>query len=180
MNNENTHNKEIGLRIRTARKAKGISQTDLAKQLDKSLRTIQKYESGEIEVSIATLNDISRILGCESTYLIGYAPEKTTLSKLSDIFKFMFELDSLQKIGFNIEVQRPPIHDGWKCSISFNGKDFSEELNQDICLFLEQYKEIREQFKSGDISQEQFQRWKDTTLAYYAGLTLEEKEESKS
>ena len=47
MSNEKLHNNQIGLRIRTARKEKGINQTELANLLGKSLRTIQKYESGE-------------------------------------------------------------------------------------------------------------------------------------
>ena len=67
MNNENNQNKQIGLRIRTARKEKGLNQTELANLLDKSLRTIQKYESGEIEVSIATINAIAKVLDCPST-----------------------------------------------------------------------------------------------------------------
>ena len=58
MSNEKLHNNQIGLRIRTARKEKGINQTELANLLGKSLRTIQKYESGEIEVSIAMLNEL--------------------------------------------------------------------------------------------------------------------------
>ena len=70
MNNENNQNKQIGLRIRTARKEKGLNQTELANLLDKSLRTIQKYESGEIEVSIATINAIAKVLDCPSTYLL--------------------------------------------------------------------------------------------------------------
>ena len=45
--------KEIGLRIRSYRKEKGLSQTELAERIGKSLRTIQKYERGEIEMSVA-------------------------------------------------------------------------------------------------------------------------------
>ena len=48
--------KQIGLRIRTSRNQKGMNQTQLANALGKSLRTIQKYESCEIEVSIAMIN----------------------------------------------------------------------------------------------------------------------------
>ena len=44
-----TDNAEIGLRIRTLRKRKGYNQQELADILGKSLRTVQKYESGEIE-----------------------------------------------------------------------------------------------------------------------------------
>ena len=72
MSNEKLHNNQIGLRIRTARKEKGINQTELANLLGKSLRTIQKYESGEIEVSIAMLNEIAKDLDCESTYPVSY------------------------------------------------------------------------------------------------------------
>ena len=43
----------IGERIKTLRKKRGYNQKELADLLGKSLRTIQKYESGEIEVSIA-------------------------------------------------------------------------------------------------------------------------------
>ena len=43
---------EIGERIKAARKAAHLSQTELAQRLDKTMRTVQKYESGEIEPSI--------------------------------------------------------------------------------------------------------------------------------
>ena len=68
MSNENVHSSQIGLRIRTARKKKGMNQTELANLLGKSLRTIQKYESGEIEVSIAMINEIAKVLECAGVY----------------------------------------------------------------------------------------------------------------
>ena len=49
---------ELGMRIRAARKAAHLSQTELAEILGKTMRTIQKYESGEIEPSIAIINEI--------------------------------------------------------------------------------------------------------------------------
>ena len=44
---------EIGERIKAARKAAHLSQTELAQRLNKTMRTVQKYESGEIEPSIS-------------------------------------------------------------------------------------------------------------------------------
>ena len=41
----NSNPAEIGLRIKEARKAAKLSQTELATQLNKTLRTVQKYES---------------------------------------------------------------------------------------------------------------------------------------
>ena len=48
----------IGQRIKQLRKRKGLNQTELAQMLKKSLRTVQKYETGEIEVSIAVVNQL--------------------------------------------------------------------------------------------------------------------------
>ena len=175
MNNENNQNKQIGLRIRTARKEKGLNQTELANLLDKSLRTIQKYESGEIEVSIATINAIAKVLDCPSTYLIGYELERKPLSNLADVLQFFFQLDMIREIGFDIDVKRPPHYDGWQCSITFDGKDMSTELNQSLCLFLEDFKNIREEYKVYQRSFESSQEWQDKTLAYYSSVDLSDK-----
>ena len=175
MNNENNQNKQIGLRIRTARKEKGLNQTELANLLDKSLRTIQKYESGEIEVSIATINAIAKVLDCPSTYLIGYELERKPLSNLADVLQFFFQLDMIREIGFDIDVKRPPHYDGWQCSITFDGKDMSTELNQSLCLFLEDFKNIREEYKVYQRSFESYQEWQDKTLAYYSSVDLSDK-----
>ena len=175
MNNENNQNKQIGLRIRTARKEKGLNPTELANLLDKSLRTIQKYESGEIEVSIATINAIAKVLDCPSTYLIGYELERKPLSNLADVLQFFFQLDMIREIGFDIDVKRPPHYDGWQCSITFDGKDMSTELNQSLCLFLEDFKNIREEYKVYQRSFESYQEWQDKTLAYYSSVDLSDK-----
>ena len=42
----------IGQRIKQLRKRKGLNQTELAQMLKKSLRTVQKYETGENGVSL--------------------------------------------------------------------------------------------------------------------------------
>ena len=52
----------IGQRIKTLRKRKGLNQTQLANLIGKSLRTMQKYETGEIEVSIDVVMHWQNIL----------------------------------------------------------------------------------------------------------------------
>lgn len=39
--------------------------------ISKSLRTVQKYENGEIEINISTANDIARILDVSASYILG-------------------------------------------------------------------------------------------------------------
>ena len=176
MSNENVHSSQIGLRIRTARKNKGINQTELANLLGKSLRTIQKYESGEIEVSIAMVNEIAKVLECDSTYLMGYDSQAKPLSTFSDILNFFCLLDRVKDINFEIETKRPPHYDGWECTLKFNGKDRDATLNQDICLFLEEFERQREAVRIFQTDYENFLKWQDKTLAYHYGYKLEEKE----
>lgn len=67
---------DIGNRIKEARKAQHLSQTELANRLGKTMRTVQKYESGEIEPSIGVLNEIANILNISPAELIGYREEE--------------------------------------------------------------------------------------------------------
>ncbi|WP_294621680.1 helix-turn-helix transcriptional regulator [uncultured Roseovarius sp.] len=55
--------KAIGARIRTYRKALGLSQTDLAKEIGITFQQVQKYESGANRVAASRLWDISDALG---------------------------------------------------------------------------------------------------------------------
>ena len=64
----------IGQRIKTLRKSKGLNQQDLANLLGKSLRTVQKYETGEIEVSIAIVNELAKLLDKLGVDLIELEP----------------------------------------------------------------------------------------------------------
>jgi transcriptional regulator with XRE-family HTH domain len=55
--------KSIGARIRMYRKALGLSQTDLAKEIGITFQQVQKYESGANRVAASRLWDISDALG---------------------------------------------------------------------------------------------------------------------
>lgn len=67
--------KKIGYRIRNARKTAGMSQSELAERLGKNLRTVQKYESGEIEPALSVLDEIAAALGVPWEDLLGCRPE---------------------------------------------------------------------------------------------------------
>ena len=77
----------IGQRIKQLRKRKGLNQTELAQMLKKSLRTVQKYETGEIEVSIAVVNQIADLLDTTSTYILGYESSTTQIRTLADVVR---------------------------------------------------------------------------------------------
>ena len=99
---------DIGNRIKQARKAQHLSQTELANRLGKTMRTVQKYESGEIEPSIGILNEIANILNISPAELIGYQKKNITLDTLSDVLYVLNELNKKAGLHFNIDVNRPP------------------------------------------------------------------------
>ena len=172
MTNLEQENKEIGLRIRAARKAKRLNQTEFAELLKKSLRTVQKYESGEIEVSVAVIKEIAKVLECSPSYLLGWDEENKVLANFSDVVRFIFELDNTNELKFNIDIKKPPIHDGWECSITFDGKNTESKLNTDLCLFLEELNNLKNGriFMGADMD-----IWKEKTLAYYSNTALTQK-----
>ena len=49
------YDKIVGANLKRLRKETGLTQPELAEFLDKSLRTVQKYESGDISISISLL-----------------------------------------------------------------------------------------------------------------------------
>lgn len=169
---DNLDHAAIGQRIKMLRKKKGLSQTELAQMLGKSLRTVQKYETGEIEVSISVINQIAEILETSSTYLFGYESGTTQIKSLSDVMDFLFKLENVAGIDFHIDVKKPPRSKEWSCSISFDGKS-AAKFNADMCLFLEQWQQEREDVQSFASTLEAYKKWKDTTLAYYAANTVE-------
>ena len=165
----------IGQRIKQLRKRKGLNQTELAQMLKKSLRTVQKYETGEIEVSIAVVNQIADLLDSTPTYILGYESSTTQIRTLSDVMDFLFKLETVEGIDFKIDVQKPPRSKRWECSISFDGKS-TAEFNADICLFLEQWEEERSELRAYNSTQAAYKRWKEQTLAYYAANAVKSTE----
>ena len=157
----------IGQRIKQLRKRKGLNQTELAQMLKKSLRTVQKYETGEIEVSIAVVNQIADLLDSTPTYILGYESSTTQIRTLSDVMDFLFKLETVEGIDFKIDVQKPPRRKQWECSISFDGKSLAE-FNADMCLFLEQWEDERSELRAYNSTQAAYKRWKEQTLAYYS------------
>ena len=162
-----------GQRIRVLRKRKGYNQKELADIIGKSLRTVQKYESGEIEVSIAVVNQLADVLDTTPTFLLGYETEIAPVRSMADVINFLFHIEQVSGLTFGIDVKRPPRSKDWKCSITFNGKEAEADHNMDLCLFLESWEEQRNSLRTYGITQEKYRKWKDKTLAYYAATKVE-------
>ena len=69
-------NQHIGSRIRSFRKAQGLTLQQLADRIHKSRASLSKYENGEITLDVETLYDISTALGVDLNRLTDYRAPK--------------------------------------------------------------------------------------------------------
>ena len=67
----------VGKQLRTQRALFGLSQTDLAKQLDITFQQLQKYESGANRISASRLWEASKVLGVPVSYFFEGLGKKT-------------------------------------------------------------------------------------------------------
>ena len=168
MENENnpnmtfSSNEEIGKRISALRKKRHINQASLAEKLGKSLRTVQKYESGEIEISISIANQLAAILETSPEFILGYSEPTHSINSFADIAAFLFELEDIANLDFDIHIERPPYSTNWICSLWFNGLDHDAELNQEMCRFLELWSHQKHLLKS---RADGYQIWKEQYIA---------------
>lgn len=86
---------EIGKNLKEIRKSKKITQIELGDLLGKSLSTIQKYESGEIEVPLNVINSICKIFNTEINSIVSLG--------LNDL---EYDSDSLDILSKNIRFFR--------------------------------------------------------------------------
>ena len=82
---------EFGSIVVELRKKQGISQTDLAKQLDIHKNVLGRYERSEVLPSIEIARKIADILDVSLDYLTGKVDvemDKTTRSRILEVSKF--------------------------------------------------------------------------------------------
>lgn len=68
--------RHIGQRIRSFRKAQGMTLQQFAEKIHKSRASVSKYETGEITLDVETLYDIAAALDVDVSRLTDYRPEK--------------------------------------------------------------------------------------------------------
>ena len=66
--------KQIGNNLRTLRKKRNLTQSEVAKMNGISLRSYSKYECGHAMMYIRTLFKLARFYGVKITYLVDEKP----------------------------------------------------------------------------------------------------------
>lgn len=74
-------NKKVGLRIKEARKSRGLTLAELGNKIGLSESNTQRYESGRISsVSVELINKIAKALNVSPAFLMGWEDDITTNS----------------------------------------------------------------------------------------------------
>jgi len=113
-NNKELNNKILGEIIRNYRKRKGLSLENLAKQMDITKLSIQKYEVGKRTIPFNTLLDFFRILEIPLNELEKFF-KKEEKSEIREILSSLFKennritaiicfIDYLENLGFSFNV----------------------------------------------------------------------------
>src|SRR5258708_38840249 len=84
----------IGARMRARRRQRGLSQSELAKQLGASCQQVQKYERGANRVAASTLLTAARALGTTISWLVG--EESSGRDDDEDVFRALSRPGALE------------------------------------------------------------------------------------
>lgn len=169
----------IGKCMQTVRKGKKISQKELAERLNKSERTIQKYEAGEIDFSISTIKSIANELDIPWQELLGVETPTISLvdsneptnyyrfDTLADVINALFEITRIKDLSFGISNTKPPEDADWTSSLTIDGKA-NAKYNTDLCLFMENWMNKLNLLQSQKMTEEDYIDWKKEMIAYYS------------
>lgn len=180
----------IGRNIKKLRRQRKITQKEFARQLEKAERTIQKYESGEINIPHDVLQQMGEVLDIPWFQLL--TPEarvilvkpddswrsKYSFESLGDVVNALFQIMETDDFSADITVKKPPEDAEWTADIGVNGKG-NRKYDTDFCLFLENWRDKLSQLQSGHLSRELYNEWQDKTVAYYEDSKLSVTEDEK-
>ena len=76
--------KELGKRLKQARKEKGLSQEELANLIGLKVGTVSKYEQGDRTPGIGKLQLIANALGCDTSRFVASSDEYKRMTQTTD------------------------------------------------------------------------------------------------
>ncbi len=68
---------DLGKRLKALRESKGLKQREMADIMGLQLRQYQRFEYGEVSVSLVTLNFFADYFGVTTDYLLGREKEES-------------------------------------------------------------------------------------------------------
>jgi transcriptional regulator with XRE-family HTH domain len=95
--NEEQFSKELGGRIARYRKARGLTQQQLADALGLKQYAIANYETGRYRLPVAMVHEMAALLGVEVNALLGVVPPPTKPGPMPKLLRQMERISSLPR-----------------------------------------------------------------------------------
>ena len=141
--------KELGNRLKQARKEKGLSQEDLANLIGLKVGTVSKYEQGDRTPGIGKLQLIANALGCDTSRFVASGDEYVRMTQTTDYGnKLDAYLNWLKFSHFGCNPCEIENDDGSKSSsylISFDKETYPVD-EETLGMIMEYQKEQFQQF----------------------------------
>ena len=170
--------KIIGENIFECRKQRNITQEQLAQQLGKSVKSVQRYESGAVDIPVSILEEIAAALDVSINYLVGYKPSFIKLESIADVMAFLLELNRKDELRFEIELNKDD--DGQKkVSLTFDAASTSAVYNSVLYDMMEELKINREAFEEYWINYETYKLWENQAVQKHGTAFLHDKEQEQ-
>lgn len=163
--------KNFATQIKVLRKSLGMNQKEFAAKLGIRQSTLSSYENEVISPSTDMLITIAKEFNVSVDWLCGLTESKTTISTLSDIIEFLFEMEKIPELHFDIHIDKNDDHT-LITGITFDSRDEEHKMNVDMCMFLSNYAEHRESFKSYFVGKDMYELWQKNQIEYYDKLPL--------
>lgn len=167
--------KNFATQIKVLRKSLGMNQKEFAAKLGIRQSTLSSYENEAISPSTDMLITIAKEFNVSVDWLCGLTESKTTISTLSDIIEFLFEMEKISELHFDINIDKNEDHT-IITGITFDSRDEEHKMNIDMCMFLSAYAEHRESFESYFVGKDMYELWQKNQIEYYDKLPLTRKE----
>lgn len=120
-------------RIAELRKAAGLSQTDLAKELGIAQNTLSQYETENRSPTKRIIKSLSSIFGVSENYLLGYPEPKLETNYTPDISDInlsnatiIHQYTSINDVNFRLRLGWKLLHIGTKSAFYEGGEGYSD------------------------------------------------------
>lgn len=131
--------KEVGKKIRTFRKSKGMTIQQLADFVHKSKATVAKYENGDIAIEIETLYEIAAALNIHVEQLLYIPPQNSDslsnsipsafFQNSSRFYSYFYDGRSNRLVKCVMDILARTDTDSYKAMLYMNVKDYEEYQN---------------------------------------------------
>lgn len=130
----------FGENIKKIRKEKGLTQSEFAKLIKKSLSSVQKYEAGDVSIPIEVIAAISQELGVPSSKIVGDFDSKyykyEAIRNLLSFMGYIFEEVELYTGSDNFEYYSPTGNDFEPIYIIKNEKEEIQLTLEELDMFV--------------------------------------------